>query len=96
MNLMHTGSASFAPGAAVAEMVTAIWLDEQRVLPVVACLQGEYGTQHVSIGVPAVIGAQGVECVLDVELNAQEQATFASSVVAVRSLIASVADSCLP
>jgi len=88
--LLKTGSAFYAPGAAVVQMVEAILKDKKRVLPVAAYLDGEYGERDIYVGVPAVIGAGGVERVLEIELNEEERAGFARSVASVRNLLAAL------
>lgn len=85
--LLKTGSAFYAPGAAVVQMVEAILKDKKRVLPVAAYLDGEYGERDIYVGVPAVIGSGGVERVLEIELNEEERAGFARSVASVRNLL---------
>jgi len=70
--LLKTGSAYYAPGAAVTEMVESILRDKKKVLPCAAFLEGEYGIEGVYVGVPAVLGAAGVERVLEVKLDAAE------------------------
>lgn len=70
--LLKTGSASFAPGAAAAQMVEAILRDQKCILPCSACLQGEYGIEDVFVGVPVRLGAQGVEEVLELKLTSEE------------------------
>lgn len=87
VNLLQTGSASFAPGAAAVQMAKAILRDEHRVLPACAHLSGEFGVSDAYVGVPVVLGAQGVEKVLTVELNEEEKAMFGKSVDAVKELM---------
>ena len=72
--LLKTGSAFYAPAASIAEMVEAILKDSQRILPVAAYLRGEYGIWDVFLGVPARIGANGVEEVLELNLTEEETA----------------------
>jgi malate dehydrogenase len=69
VGLLKTGSASFAPGAAAAQMVEAILRDQKRILPCSAYLQGEYGIEDLYVGVPVKLGAQGVEEVLELKLK---------------------------
>ena len=73
VNLLGT-SAWYAPGAAVAQMVESIVLDQKRVLPCTALLEGEYGIDGLYIGVPVVLGAAGIERVIELELSDAEQA----------------------
>jgi len=82
--LRQNSSAYDAPAAAVAVMVDAIARDRKRILPTVAILQNEYGCDELAIGVPCVLGKQGMEKVISLELNAQEQQDFDQSVAAVK------------
>ena len=86
VNLLGT-SAWYAPGAAVAQMVDAILLDQKRVLPCTALLEGEYGIDGLYMGVPVKLGAGGVEQVVELELTEEEQAALADSAVAVREVV---------
>ncbi len=88
LQLLKNGSAFVAPAAATAEMVEAVLLDQRRTIPVVAYLNGEYGQQGVYVGVPAVIGKGGVEQVVEIDLQPDEQAAFDASVAAVRGPLA--------
>ncbi len=90
VNLLGT-SAWYAPGAAVAQMVESIMLDEKRVLPCTALLEGEYGIDGLYMGVPVVLGSDGVERVVELELSADEQAELNSSADAVREVVAVLA-----
>jgi malate dehydrogenase len=83
--LLKTGSAYYAPSAAVLEMVEAILLDKRKILPCSAFLQGEYGVRGTFVGVPVKLGAKGIEQVVEIRLTSDEQATFMKSVEAVRS-----------
>lgn len=85
--LLKTGSAFYAPSAAVAEMVDAILLDQKRLLPCAALLEGEYGISGVYMGVPVILGAGGVERVVELDLTADEQAALDKSADAVRELV---------
>jgi len=89
--LRQNSSAYDAPAAAVAVMVDAIVNDRKRILPTVAILQNEYACNELAIGVPCVLGKDGMEKVLLLELNQQEQANFDQSVAAVRKDIAALA-----
>jgi malate dehydrogenase len=84
-------SAWYAPGAAAAQMVDSIMLDEKRVLPCTAYLEGEYGIDGLYIGVPVKLGAQGIEQILEVELDKTEQAALAKSADAVRDVVSVLA-----
>ena len=85
--LLKTGSAFYAPAAAVFEMVEAILLDRKRVLPCAVLLQGEYGNRDLFVGVPVVLGAAGMERVIEIPLTADEQAAFDRSAGSVRELV---------
>ena len=87
VGLLKTGSAFYAPGMAAAQMAEAIVLDASRVLPVCAYLDGEFGLSDIYMGVPAKIGAAGVEKVLEFELTPDEQVALAKSAQSVRNLI---------
>ncbi|MDA8345241.1 MAG: malate dehydrogenase [Thermaerobacter sp.] len=84
VNLLKTGSAYFAPGASTAEMVEAVLGDQKRVLPVVAHLDGEYGQKNIYVGVPALIGKNGVEKVFEIDFTDEEASAFQNSVQGVR------------
>jgi malate dehydrogenase len=81
-------SAWYAPGAAVAEMVDAVLLDQKRVLPCTAYLQGEYGIDDLYMGVPVLLGAGGIEKVFELDLSEQERTWFEESAAAVREVVA--------
>ncbi|MGH6814936.1 MAG: malate dehydrogenase, partial [Hyphomicrobiaceae bacterium] len=84
---LKTGSAYYAPSAAAVQMVESIVLDKKRVLPCAAYLNGEYGVKGLYIGVPVVIGAGGVERIIEIDLNSAERLMFGKSVTSVRSLV---------
>jgi malate dehydrogenase len=86
VNLLKTGSAFYAPSAAVAEMVDAIVFDKKKVLPCIAYLEGEYGINGVYAGVPVKLGEKGIEQVLEWKLAAGELAALQKSADAVRAL----------
>lgn len=90
VNLLKTGSAFYAPATAGVMMAQSYLLDEKRVLPCAAWLSGEYGVDDIYVGVPVVIGGQGVERVIELDLDATERAAFDQSVSSVRTLIADV------
>ena len=91
VGLLKTGSAFYAPASAAIQMAEAYLKDKKRVLPCAAWLDGEYGVDGLYVGVPAVIGAGGVERIVEITLDADEQAAFAHSVNAVRTLVDAVA-----
>ena len=87
VGLLKTGSAFYAPSAAVAQMVDAIILDKKRILPCAAYLKGEYGIDGLYIGVPVKLGASGIEEVIEVELSEEERANLDKSAAAVTELL---------
>src|SRR4051794_29922584 len=89
--LLKTGSAYYAPAAATFEMVEAILKDRKRVLPCAVFLQGEYGTDGLFVGAPVVLGAGGMERVVQIQLTAEEQAAFDKSAAAGRELVDAMA-----
>jgi malate dehydrogenase len=80
-------SAWYAPGAAVAQMVDAVMLDQKRVLPCTALLQGEYGIDDLYMGVPVKLGAGGIEAILELDLTDGERAALDGSAEAVREVV---------
>ncbi|MGH3040076.1 MAG: malate dehydrogenase [Gaiellaceae bacterium] len=80
-------SAWYAPGAAAAQMVDAVMLDQKRVLPCTALLQGEYGIDDLYMGVPVKLGAAGVEEIVELDLTADERAALEESAAAVRDVV---------
>jgi malate dehydrogenase len=86
VNLLGT-SAWYAPGAAAAQMVTSIMLDERRVLPCTVLLEGEYGVEGLYMGVPVTLGAGGIEQVHEVDLTDEERAAMNASAAAVREVV---------
>ena len=87
VGLLKSGSAYYAPAASAVAMAESYLKDKKRVLPCAAYLNGEYGVKGLYVGVPVVIGAKGVERVVEIELNSQEKSDFARSVGAVQSLV---------
>jgi len=84
----HLGtSAWYAPGAAVAQMVDAVMLDEKRVLPCTAYLRGEYGIDDLYMGVPVKLGASGIEEIVELDLSPDERAALEESADAVREVV---------
>jgi malate dehydrogenase len=94
VGLLKTGSAFYAPAASAIAMAESYLKDKRRVLPCAAELNGEYGISGVYVGVPVVIGANGVERIVEIDLQPEEQAGFDKSVAAVKELVA-VADKIL-
>jgi malate dehydrogenase len=90
VKLLKTGSAFYAPAAAAIQMAESYLRDQKRVLPCAAYLDGAYGVSGYYVGVPVVIGADGVERVIEIELDAEERAAFEKSAQAVRELCAAV------
>ncbi|KPV48123.1 malate dehydrogenase, partial [Kouleothrix aurantiaca] len=87
VNLLKTGSAYYAPSSATVQMVEAVLRDKKRVLPCAAFLEGEYGLNDMYFGVPCVLGAGGVEKVLELPLNDEEMALVKKSADVVKSSI---------
>ncbi len=88
VSLLKTGSAFYAPSAGVVQMVDAIVLDKKQILPVAAHLEGEYGINGVFVGVPAKLGKNGIEQIIEIKLTPEEDAALKKSADAVRELIA--------
>ncbi|MBA4211123.1 MAG: malate dehydrogenase, partial [Parvibaculum sp.] len=87
VSLLKTGSAFYAPAASGIQMAEAYLKDQKRVLPCAAYLNGQYGVKDMYVGVPVVIGAGGVERVVEIDLNASEKKQFLGSVNAVKGLV---------
>ena len=87
VNLLKTGSAYYAPSAAIAQMVEAILLDKKEVLPCTAYLEGEYGIDGLYVGVPVKLGAGGVEEIIEFDLADEEAAALRKSADAVQELV---------
>src|SRR5207302_3240073 len=85
--LLQTGSAFYAPAAAVAEMVDSIVFDQKRVLPCAALCQREFGVDGLFVGVPIRLGAEGVEEIVEIDLDDAERAELGKSADAVRELV---------
>jgi len=83
---LKTGSAYYAPSAAVAEMVEAILKDKKKILPCAAYLQGEYGINGLYVGVPVKLGAKGIEQIVEIKLTPEEKAGLDKSAAAVKEL----------
>ena len=87
VKLLERGSAFYAPAASAIAMAEAYLLDKKRVLPCAAYLTGEYGQKDMYVGVPVVIGGNGIERIVEIKLNPTEQAAFDKSCAAVRELV---------
>jgi malate dehydrogenase len=88
VGLLKTGSAFYAPAASAIEMAEAYLKDQKRLLPCAAWVDGAFGLNGMYVGVPTILGANGVERVVDIKLNRDEQAMFDKSVDAVKGLVA--------
>ncbi len=87
---LKTGSAFYAPGAAVVEMAEAILKDKKRILPCCAYLEGEYGVHGYYLGVPCILGGGGVEAVMELDLTSEEKKALHTSLSAVKQLVEKV------
>jgi malate dehydrogenase len=87
VNLLKTGSAFYAPASSAIQMAESYLKDKRRVLPCAAYLTGEYGVRGLYVGVPVIIGAKGVEKIVEIDLNAAERQMFLKSVESVKGLI---------
>jgi len=87
VNLLKAGSAFYAPAAAAVAMAESFLLDKKRVLPCAAWLNGEYGMNDIYVGVPVVIGAKGVERIVEIDLNSGERDAFQKSAASVQGLV---------
>ena len=90
VQLLKTGSAFYAPGAAVVEMAEAILKDQNKILPCAAWLEGEYGINNYFMGVPCKLGGGGMEGVIELDLNKQEKAAMKTSLASVKELVQQV------
>src|SRR5213075_1954753 len=87
VKFLKTGSAYYAPSAAVTEMVEAILKDKKKILPCAAYLNGEYGMKGLFVGVPVKLGAKGIEQIIEIKLTPQENAELDRSDTAVKALV---------
>jgi malate dehydrogenase len=87
VKLLKTGSAFYAPSAAVVEMADAIFNDRKKILPCAAYLEGEYGIQGLFVGVPVKLGAKGIEQIIEIKLTPEEKAALEKSAAAVKTLV---------
>jgi malate dehydrogenase len=92
VKLLQSGSAFYAPAAAVAEMCDAMVYDQKRVLPCAALCQGEFGIENLFVGVPVKLGKDGVEEILEIDLSDEEQSDLRASADAVRELVEAMAN----
>lgn len=90
VNLLEDGSAYYAPAAAMIEMAEAILKDEKRLLPSIAYLEGEYGQEDLYLGVPTIIGANGIEQIIELNLTTEEQQALTTSANSVRDVMKSL------
>ena len=90
VQLLKTGSAFYAPASSAISMAQSYLLDQKRVLPCAAYLNVEYGVRELYVGVPVIIGAKGVEKIIEIELSAEEKSAFDKSVESVRDLMQAV------
>ncbi|MFC8684561.1 malate dehydrogenase [Brevibacillus porteri] len=88
VNLLGNGSAYYAPAASLVQMAEAIIKDKKRILPSIALLQGEYGYNDLYLGVPTLLGANGIEKIIELDLTAEEKAALDKSADSVRSVMA--------
>ena len=87
VNLLKTGSAYYAPSAAVVEMIEAILKDKKKILPCAAYLEGEYGIKGLFVGVPVKLGGRGIEQIIEIKLTPEESAALHKSAASVRELV---------
>jgi malate dehydrogenase len=87
VNFLKTGSAYYAPSAAAVEMAEAIFNDRKKILPCAAYLEGEYGISGVFVGVPVVLGAGGIERIIELKLTPEESAALKKSAASVHELV---------
>ncbi|MGO1058867.1 malate dehydrogenase [Planococcus sp. FY231025] len=87
VNLLGNGSAYYAPAASLVEMAEAIIKDQRRILPSIAFLEGEYGMDGIYMGVPTILGAGGIEKILEIELNDEEKELLEKSAASVKAVM---------
>lgn len=90
VNLLGNGSAYYAPAASLVQMTEAILKDKKRIIPVIALLEGEYGYDNLFMGVPSILGGNGIEKIFELELTSSEKAALDKSADSVRNVIAVV------
>ncbi|OXS60685.1 malate dehydrogenase (NAD) [Bacillus sp. V-88] len=91
VGLLGNGSAYYAPAASLVQMVEAILKDQRRVIPAIAYLEGEYGFEGIYLGVPTILGGNGLEKIIELELTEDEKAALSNSADAVKNVMASLA-----
>lgn len=91
VNLLGNGSAYYAPAASLVEMAEAILKDQRRVLPSIAYLEGEYGYNSIYLGVPTILGGNGIEQIIELDLTAEEKAALDQSAEAVKNVMSLLA-----
>lgn len=87
VNLLGTGSAYYAPAASLVEMAEAIIKDQRRILPSIAYLEGEYGLNGIYLGVPTILGAGGIEKIIEIDLNEEEKEQLKGSAESVKAVM---------
>lgn len=90
VKLLKTGSAYFAPSAAIVEMVESILKDKKKILPCAVLCEGEYKIDHIFVGVPVKLGRRGMEKIIEIKMTSEEEANFRQSAAAVRELCEAV------
>jgi malate dehydrogenase len=91
VGLLGNGSAYYAPAASLVQMVEAILKDQRRVIPAIAYLEGEYGFEGIYLGVPTILGGNGLEKIIELELTEEEQSALAKSADSVKNVMSSLA-----
>ncbi|PFA69096.1 malate dehydrogenase [Bacillus sp. AFS015802] len=91
VGLLGNGSAYYAPAASLVQMVEAILKDQRRVIPAIAYLEGEYGFEGIYLGVPTILGGNGLEKIIELELTEDEKAALSNSADAVKNVMSSLA-----
>ncbi|MNW66349.1 malate dehydrogenase [compost metagenome] len=90
VNLLGNGSAYYAPAASLVQMTEAILKDKKRIIPVIAYLEGEYGYHDLFLGVPTILGGNGIEKIFELDLTTEEKAGLDKSADSVRNVISVV------
>jgi malate dehydrogenase len=91
VGLLGNGSAYYAPAASLVQMVEAILKDQRRVIPAIAYLEGEYGFEGIYLGVPTILGGNGIEKIIELELTEEENAALSKSVDSVKNVMTALA-----